>query len=93
MVTDKWIAAIGSATQTLFWAIGYFVGFTMVTALSFGLLLPGSFPDIGKPRKKAWKLFYMKEGKLFLVAEAVALAGWFALSLVNWLVLYLATAG
>ena len=91
MVTDKWLAAIGSATQTVFWAIGYFFGFTLVTALSFGLLLPGSFPDIGKPRKHSWQLLYKSEGKFYLVSEAVALAGWFFLSVLNWLVFYFTT--
>lgn len=92
MVTDKWLAAIGSATQTVFWAVGYFFGFTLVTALSFGMLLPGSFPDIGKPRKHSWHILYKNEGKIYLVSEVVALIGWFFLSILNWLIFSLTVA-
>jgi len=91
MLTDRWLTAIGSATQTIFWAIGYFFGFTLVSALSFGLLLPGPFPDIGKPRKHGWHLFYKQEGKIYLVSEAVAAIGWVFVSLLNWFVFYLTT--
>ena len=90
MVTDRWLAAIGSATQTIFWAIGYFFGFTLVTALSFGLLLPGSFPDIGKPRKHAWQVFFKRDGRLYLVSEAVAFVGWIFLCVLNWLLFSIA---
>ena len=85
MLTDRWLALIGSATQTVFWAIGYFFGFTLVTSLTFGLLLPGSFPDIGKPRPHAWKILYPQDGKLYLVSEAVAFIGWLVLCLLGWL--------
>ncbi len=92
MLTDKWLNNIGLATQTLFWAVGYFFGFTLVTALSFGMLLPGSFPDIGKSRKHAWHILYKREGRVFLVSEAVAFVGWFFLFMLNMLI-FSVTAG
>ena len=92
MLTDKWLSAIGTAAQTVFWAIGYFFGFTLVTALTFGLLLPGSFPDIGKRRKHAWHVIYRWDGKYYLNAETVALIGWLFISVLNWLV-YLVVTG
>jgi hypothetical protein len=85
MVTDRWLAAIGSATQTVFWAIGYFFGFTLVVALSLGWILPGSFPEIGRPRNHAWRILHVREGKLYLVPEAVALIGWLFLGVLSWL--------
>ncbi len=85
MLTDRWLAAIGSATQVVFWAIGYFFGFTLVSALTCGMLLPGSFPDIGKPRRQAWKILYAHDGKLYLVSEAVAFVGWLLLCLLVWI--------
>lgn len=95
MVTDKWLAAIGTATQTVFWAIGYFFGFTLVAALSCGLILPGAFPEIGKPRKsnRSWQLLYKREGKMYLIAEAVALVGWLFLCLLNWAFAYYTNGG
>ena len=86
MLTDKWLSAIGKATQTTFWAIGYFFGFTLTTALSFGLLLPGSFPEIGKDRRYSWHLIKIQDGKAYLLAEAVSMIGWLFLSILSWLV-------
>lgn len=83
MVTDKWLTAIGSATQTLFWAIGYFFGFTLITVLTAGLLVPGSFPGIGKPRRHGWHLVSRCEGRFYLASEAVAVAGWLFLIALN----------
>lgn len=88
MLTDRWIAAIGTATQTVFWAIGYFFGFTLVSALSFGLLLPGAFPEIGK--MSPWHLVFKREGKFYLASEAVAMTGWLFLTLLNWIIFQLA---
>ncbi|MGI9517417.1 MAG: hypothetical protein ACR2NP_10240 [Pirellulaceae bacterium] len=84
MVTDKWLTAIGSATQTLFWAIGYFFGFTLVTIFSFGLLVPGAFDEIGQYGQKSWHLLYRRHGKFHLVAEVVGVVGWTFLTLLNW---------
>ena len=83
MVTDRWLTAIGSATQTIFWAIGYFFGFTLVTALSVGTLVPGAFTEIGKPRPHSWQIMYRREGKVYLVPEVVAALGWLLLGSIN----------
>jgi hypothetical protein len=83
MATDKWLTTIGMITQTVFWAIGYFFGFTLITMLSVGILIPGSFDEIGRPRQHAWHLLYRREGKFYLCAEVVAALGWFFLSALN----------
>ncbi len=84
MATDKWLTAIGTATQTVFWAIGYFFGFTLVTLLSFGLLVPGTFGDIGQYGQRSWHLLYRRNGKFYLASELVAIVGWVFLTAVNW---------
>ena len=91
MLTDKWLSAIGRATQTAFWAIGYFFGFTLTTALTFGLILPGSFPDIGQLRKNSWHIIEVRDGKAYLMAEVVSMIGWMFLSLISWVVLLMCT--
>ena len=83
MVTDRWLTAIGSATQTVFWAIGYFFGFTLVTVLSVGTLVPGAFAEIGRPRRHSWQIIYRREGKVYLVPEVVAALGWLLLGGLN----------
>ena len=76
MMTDRWLAGIGNATQTLFWALGYLFGFSLIGVITFGLVVPGQFADIGKPRENWLKLIFIQEGKVYLVAEAVAFFGW-----------------
>jgi len=87
MMTDRWLAGIGNATQTLFWAIGYFFGFSLIGGLTFGLIVPGQFADIAKPREHWFRLMFVEEGKIYLVAEAVAFLGWlFLCGLGSWII-------
>ena len=84
MATDKWLTAIGAFTQTIFWAIGYFFGFTLVTVLSLGLLYSGSFDEIGRPRDRSSRVVTRRQGKYFVAAEFVAAIGWMFLAALNW---------
>ncbi len=83
MITDKWLTAIGGMTQTAFWAIGYFFGFTLVTGLSFGTLFAGSFDEIGRVHRRFGQVIYRRQGKYYLVAEFVAVIGWLFLGCLN----------
>ncbi len=83
MATDKWLTTIGAAAQTLFWAIGYFIGFTFVTMISIGVLIPAGFEEIGRDRRPWWCLVWRREGKFYVGAECVAAIGWFLLSAMN----------
>ncbi len=76
MMTDRWLAGIGNATQWLFWAVGYFFGFSLIGAATLGLVVPGQFSEIGKPRSNWRALVFIKDGKFYLVGEAVAFMGW-----------------
>ncbi len=80
MATDKWLTTIGEVTQTLFWAIGYYFGFTLVMVFTLGALVPDSFDEIGRMRRPLWQFAFRREGKVYLVAEAVATLGWLLLS-------------
>lgn len=85
MLTDRWLASIGAATQIFFWAIGYFFGFSLVTALSCGLVVPGPFEQLGKRRSNRRKRLDANDGKFHLAAEVVTLVGWSFLCLLVWL--------
>ena len=83
MATDRWLTTIGAAAQTLFWAIGYFFGFTVVAMLTFGLLIPASFDEIGRDLRPWWCVAWRRDGKFYMGAEYVAAICWFLLSLIN----------
>jgi hypothetical protein len=83
MVTDKWLTTVGAAAQTLFWAIGYFIGFTLVFVLSAGLLIPADFDEIGQRCRPWWRAVFRRQNRLYIAAEYVASLGWLTLSLVN----------
>ncbi|MCP4081757.1 MAG: hypothetical protein GY819_17260 [Planctomycetaceae bacterium] len=85
MLTDQWLSSIGAATQTVFWAIGYLFGFSLVTALSLGLIVPRPFEDMWKLRTNWRMLLDANDGKFHLASEVVTLAGWAFLGLLTWL--------
>ena len=83
MVADKWLMTIGWMAQTLIRAIGYFFGFTIVTMLTVGWIVPDSFDNFGRHRRHWWAIVHKKSHRWILVAEAVTAVGWLFLALAN----------
>lgn len=82
-VTDRWLATIGGCAQTLFWAIGYFFGFTLVTIGTLGLVVPAAFAEIDRKPAGRARLFYRRHSRFWLAAEIVAAIGWCFLGVVS----------
>lgn len=85
MFTGRWLAAIEFSVKTLFWGIGYFFGFTLVTMLSVGTVFAEEYSCVvrGRNTKHRYWLF-AREGRFYLVAEVVSAIGWFFLATVVW---------
>ena len=65
--------------QLSFWAIGYFIGFSLVTLLSGGWLVADDFYRILAPRATPWKPFMVLQSRRVIAAEIVSMIGWIAL--------------
>lgn len=83
MVADKWLVNVGTVAQTLFWGVGYFVGFTVVSALTLGAVVPAGFEEIGKVRRLWYRVLFRENGQWYLAAEVSAIIGWAVLTLIN----------
>lgn len=83
MVADKWLLTVGTVAQTLFWGIGYFVGFTIVSALTLGAVVPAAFDEIGQRRHPWHSPLFRENGQWYLAADLSAIIGWLVLTLIN----------
>ncbi len=84
-MADRVFSVVYAITQTIFWGVGYFFGFSIISMLSAGGLVPEQFTNIGRDRKTGfWKVIFVRDGKCFVLAELVATIGWLFLCLLLW---------
>ena len=79
---------IGSKTillsRMVFWSIGYWLGFSVVSILSVGMLVPEEFKFIGRERNRLLPVF-IQNSQVRLSAELVGLIGWLVIfAIVFW---------
>lgn len=89
MMRERWLSAVEFLAQNLFWGIGYFFGFTLVTMLSVGTLFAEEYSCIINGHDKPHRFcFFRREGNIYVIAKLVALIGWLFLASVVWTLLY-----
>ena len=92
MFTGRWFSAIEYMIRGAFWGVGYFFGFTLVTMMSVGMVFAEEFESVIRGRQKRHRFWvFVRDGNLYLIAEAVSLLGWFFLATVVWLFAYWST--
>ncbi len=83
MIFLKTLELVNVVVQWTFWTIGYFFGFTLVTVLTFGLLVPDDFS--GSKLRDGNSMVFRRHGLPHLSSEAVSLLGWAVLIAFVWL--------
>ena len=73
--------------QSIFWSIGYFFGFNLVSIVFIGLIVPQEYALGTKRRNDA--IAYRQHGKLILGTIPVAIVGWCFIALIAILIKYL----
>ena len=82
----RWLATIEFLVRIVFWGIGYFFGFTLITMISVGTIFAEEFSYLARDQKKRHRFWVFKqEGRIYLVAEAVSALGWIFLATVVWI--------
>jgi hypothetical protein len=86
MYRGSWLSAIEYVVKVLFWGIGYFFGFTLVTMLSVGHIFAEEYVYLIRDRPQKHRYwFFKREGRIYMVAELVAATGWLLVTTIVWM--------
>ena len=79
------MAAIEFLSQIVFWGIGYFFGFSLVTMLSLGTVLAEEYIYLVRDRPLQHRYWVFKrDGQIYLIVEVVSAIGWLFVIAVVW---------
>ena len=86
----SWLTVIEYLSQIVFWGIGYFFGFSLVTMLSVGTVFAEEYVYLVRDRPQEHRYWVFKrEGRIYLIAEVVSAIGWLFLTTVVWIAVLL----
>ncbi|MEM7457582.1 MAG: hypothetical protein AAF456_24850 [Planctomycetota bacterium] len=84
MIFWKTFDLFGATVQWIFWTIGYFFGFTLVSVMTLGFIKPEELFD--RPQINNVRLFFRRRGSLYMANEAVSMTGWLFVIMFLWVI-------